>query len=506
MANELEVKLIAEQQQVKQLLEATFPDVQSIDQWRSSDLKNTYFDTANFKLRELKIGLRIRVDGDKLIQTVKASGRAIGGLHERNESEVELSEFKIDVDKVEDPYLKILLEEAETEDGEFDRVFTTNFKRYRNCVYFEDGTEIEIALDVGHVFYEDESSPISEVELELLRGDAKHLFRLSRFLISEYGFSISNASKARRGYALCSNLPVTHRRMSTIELSQGTEAEKAFEIICYSGLKHWQYYEQFLDSSLAPEAILQMYRALLFVQHVYQVFGALIPRHATSDLRANWEWVAEIISRIVDVARERHHLQQMLQDDLATEAQLDIAMKKNKADLNDAIKQFKRLQQSERYNLVMLGISEWLFFKNWREFIKESEQERLNKPIIEFARAQLEHILKDLKRELGGKTALSVGEYIGQIPRLRKALDVGLFFGGLFDSKLRQKYRQPWLDLMAGARELAYFRYVADCSQQYDIKDEKDIEHWFSKRNEAVLEAMEQTRKAMFKSRPYWLS
>ena|GEM_PF-103148 len=505
MANELEVKLIAEQRQVKSLLDFSFQDVVAVDPWVSSDLKNTYFDTENFKLRELKIGLRIRVDGDKLIQTVKASGRAIGGLHERNESETQLQQFAIDVDKVEDPYLKILLEEAIEEDGELDKVFTTNFTRHKTSLHFEDGTEIEIALDVGHIFYEDDSSPISEVELELVKGNPAYLFTLSRQLISQQGFAISNASKARRGYSLCSSLEPTHRRMSTLEMSQGTEAEMAFEVICYSGLKHWQYYEQFLDSSLAPEAILQMYRALLYVQHVYQIFGSLIPRHATSDLRANWEYIAEFMSKIVDVARERNHLQQMLDESLVTEKDIEQALAVNHGAMSQALIDFKQLKSSERYNLVMLGISEWLFFKQWRQFITDSDLEKLKSPIIDFAKAQLEHTLRELKREVGPKIEMDIHDYLEQVPRLRKALDLGLFFGGLFDSKKRQKYRQPWLDLLAGTRELSYFQYVARCFKTYQIRNDEEIHQWIDKRNESVKEAMEHTRKAMFKSRPYWL-
>ncbi|PWK53985.1 CYTH domain-containing protein [Pleionea mediterranea] len=505
MANEIEVKLIAEQQVVKSLLDMSFEGVSAIDPWQTSELKNTYFDTVNFKLRELKIGLRIRADGEKLIQTVKASGRAIGGLHERNESETELDEFKIDINKVEDPYLKILLEEALTDCGELDRVFTTNFTRHKTLFYFDDGTEIEVALDVGHIYYEDDSCPISEVELELVTGDPKHLFSLSRRLISEHGFAISNASKARRGYSLCSSLPVTHRKMSVIELSSGTEAEKAFEIICYSGLKHWQYYEQFLDSSLAPDAILQMYRALLYIQHVYQVFGSLIPRHATSDLRANWEWMAGFMDKIVTVARERNHIKQMLEQELASEEELAQVVAANKAELAEAVAKFKELKASPRYNLVMLGISEWLFFKQWQNFIEEGDKEKLKAPIIDFAKAQLEHALKELRREFGPKIKLDTNDYLVQVDRLRKALDIGLFFGGLFDSKKRQQYRQPWLDLMAGTRELALYKYVCHTFKAHKLRDDKDIEHWFDRRSESVLEAMEQTRKAMFKARPYWL-
>jgi hypothetical protein len=58
---------------------------------------------------------------------------------------------------------------------------------------------------------------------------------------------------------------------------------------------------------------------------------------------------------------------------------------------------------------------------------------------------------------------------------------------------------------MAGTRELALYKYVCHTFKAHKLRDDKDIEHWFDRRSESVLEAMEQTRKAMFKARPYWL-
>ena len=96
MANEIEVKLIAPPELVSSIKEMTFDGVISTSPWSSSHLENTYFDTDSFKLRELRIGLRIRKDGEQYIQTVKSSGKAIGGLHQRNESESLLPEPELD--------------------------------------------------------------------------------------------------------------------------------------------------------------------------------------------------------------------------------------------------------------------------------------------------------------------------------------------------------------------------------------------------------------------------
>jgi triphosphatase len=215
--------------------------------------------------------------------------------------------------------------------------------------------------------------------------------------------------------------------------------------------------------------------------------------------------MAEFMEKIVDVAREREYLRKLVDDNVVSEQALQQAMDDNQLQLNKVVGRFKEVLASPRYNLIMLGISEWLFFKQWRAFLSESEQARLEQPIIDYALAQLEHMLRDLKREIGPKINLDEEGYLAQVPRLRRALDVGLFFGGLFDSKQRQKYRQPWLDLLAGTREILFNRFAEKCFRQYQLKTEDEIQHWMQKRSEAVLEAMEQTRKAMFKARPYWL-
>ena len=71
----------------------------------------------------------------------------------------------------------------------------TNFTRRKSVLHYADGSRVEVALDIGNIYYEDDSCPISEVEFELLEGDATHLFNLSRQLITDHGFVISNASK-----------------------------------------------------------------------------------------------------------------------------------------------------------------------------------------------------------------------------------------------------------------------------------------------------------------------
>ena len=501
MASELELKLAATQEKINKIRELEFPGAASQSSWQTQQLGNTYFDTQHFKLREVGIGMRIRQIGDKLIQTVKSSGKAIGGLHQRNEDEIELSENELDISLITDPYLQILVEEANEEDGEFLPCFKTDFERTSCYLTFSDDTKIEVSLDVGKITSGDKSQDICEVELELVQGTAEYIFAIGRYLIKELDLTLYNASKARRGYSLGDRVTGDSYRMQVTELAQGVESEKAFEQICFAGLKHWQYFELFLNHEDAHTAVLEMYRALIYLQHMYMVFGGLIPRQATHDLRNNWGWLAEAMRPIVDAAKHKRYLNRYLKQ----KADWDLVegqQKKIEEEVGDAIEEFKSLLATQRYNLMMLNMSEWLYFKEWRNFIPEKEQTQLGIPIIDYAKKQLEHMLKELKRDLGPKVDISPKAYFKQIAKIRRALDTGLFFGGLFDSQKRLSYRQPWVDILDGIRELQMNDYIFEL--QLETHQQDETEEWLEKRNRPVLDAIEQTRRAAFKSNPYW--
>ena len=66
----------------------------------------------------------------------------------------------------------------------------------------EDGAEIEVAIDVGEIATRSHTLPISELELELKRGDKAALFRLARRLAETVPFRLELKTKAERGYEL----------------------------------------------------------------------------------------------------------------------------------------------------------------------------------------------------------------------------------------------------------------------------------------------------------------
>jgi inorganic triphosphatase YgiF len=174
---------------------------------RDVALENIYFDTPGLTLARSKSALRLRRTPDGWLQTFKTAGSAKGGLHSRHEWEMPVARDALEIDALlhacEEPNVAAALREAAPELIE---LFRTNFTRTLWRVH-HDGADIEAAIDLGEVIAdlngETRRAPISEVELELKKGDEAALHALARALSADVpGLVPDDVSKAQRGYRL----------------------------------------------------------------------------------------------------------------------------------------------------------------------------------------------------------------------------------------------------------------------------------------------------------------
>jgi inorganic triphosphatase YgiF len=89
--------------------------------------------------------------------------------------------------------------------------FVTIFERTRWTVRKRDGSVVEVALDIGQIVANGNSTPLCELEFELLAGQPAALFTLARQIARTLAVIPEHRSKAQRGYALAENslhLPV----------------------------------------------------------------------------------------------------------------------------------------------------------------------------------------------------------------------------------------------------------------------------------------------------------
>ncbi|MEX5590983.1 CYTH domain-containing protein, partial [Pseudomonas urmiensis] len=78
-------------------------------------------------LAQAKVALRIRRDGDQIIQTMKTRGQSVAGLSERNEYNWDLSKAKLDLKKLEGDCWPEQL--ADMDRKTIKPLFTTDFVR-----------------------------------------------------------------------------------------------------------------------------------------------------------------------------------------------------------------------------------------------------------------------------------------------------------------------------------------------------------------------------------------
>lgn len=162
---------------------------------RRITLQAKYFDTPTRELANAGIALRIRKEGRRWIQTVKAPGT--DAL-----SRVELNHLR------SAPELDLSLYTGTALESVFGALKGPLCLRYETRVvrqvlpYEADGNVIEIAYDQGSLFAGELELPISEVEFEYVSGDPARMFTLAREWVEKFSLILDLRSKSERGDAL----------------------------------------------------------------------------------------------------------------------------------------------------------------------------------------------------------------------------------------------------------------------------------------------------------------
>jgi inorganic triphosphatase YgiF len=167
-------------------------------------LLSTYFDTPDRDLQQFGAGLRLRQIGEQWLQTVKCTGKAENGLHQRNEWEHPLAGPEFDTALLKQTELAPLVEDTVVWSA-LTPLFTTEFERLVLPLLLEDGTRVEMAYDRGQVRAGKRQAPIHEIELELKQGEIKKVQQLADQLKAALPLQYSDISKAAQGYNLASS-------------------------------------------------------------------------------------------------------------------------------------------------------------------------------------------------------------------------------------------------------------------------------------------------------------
>ncbi|PYC27763.1 CYTH domain-containing protein [Pseudomonas mosselii] len=293
MHKETELKLRASRETLAALREHPLLKKRNKSGWQTRELLNQYFDTPERDLSAARVALRLRRDGEVIIQTLKCRGQSVAGLSERNEHEWHLDKAKLDLKKLDGTCWPEQL--AGLDKKTIKPLFTTDFTREYAEIAWGRGKAkvvIEAALDQGFVIAGKRKEEICELELELREGAPEALLELAAELSASLALMPCDISKAERGYRLLDpdsyelGLPVT-------ELQAEMPLDDAYAALAWQLLGSSQRLAEQYRHNGHWRLLQDWVRCLAELRALTASLGQAAPRPTTRALRASLDALLE---------------------------------------------------------------------------------------------------------------------------------------------------------------------------------------------------------------------
>lgn len=395
MVKETEIKLRVSRETLTALRDHPLLKKRNKSGWERHELFNQYFDTPARDLAQAKVALRIRRDGDDIIQTLKTRGHSVAGLSERNEYDWPLSKAKLDAKKLTADCWPASL--AELDKKQLQAIFSTDFVREKAEIAWGRGKAkvvIEAALDLGKVVAGKLEEEICELELELREGEPAALLELAAELAADLALMPCDISKAERGYRLFdANSYSLSLPAPTIDAEQ--PLDDAFAALAWHLLGSSQRLAEQYRFNGHWRLLVDWVAQLSELRALLGSLGQAAPRSSSSELRS-------LLDALLNEWRPR--VQAGVLDDSTRQA---------------APAQFAAELQGTRWGLFSLNLSRWLLARAWTA-------ERNNRGNRQGAAALgnwLPTLLKDEGNDLQLKRYQQQPEDLAeQLPRLERLL------------------------------------------------------------------------------------
>jgi triphosphatase len=409
MSVEIELKFIVSPEAIATLPArlAAWPHQHSAPQ----KLSNIYFETADNFLRNHDMGLRIRGFDDSYEMTIKTAGSVVGGLHQRPEYNVAISNPVLALKKFPADIWPEGCKLAPLQKA-LQPLFRTDFVREKWVVTYGE-SEIEIALDQGEVHAGELSETLCELELELKQGQASDLLALATVLAEQGGLRQGSLSKAARGYHLAQGNAERERRpLAVLKPAAKSTVEQGMVAAFELALSHWQYHEELWlrGDKHARRSVME---AIALIRQALVIFGGLVPRKASADLRARLTALEPLL------------------EDKTTEPQV--------------------LCYSAEYLQCKLALTSWLVTGAWRPFVDAKAQAKLDGSFKRFSDIMLGRSAAELKEVF--TRPLNEDEYQEQLPRLTRQVLAFMLLSGAYPDSESGPYIDSWRELQLAVAE-----------------------------------------------------
>lgn len=453
---------------------------------RSQYLENRYYDTADQRLTAAGAALRLRKSGDQWIQTLKTRGSNVGGLHQRDEWEVERADDTLDLSVLPTDHLPAKLTEAELKP-----LFATHFHRHRWMVSHQ-GAEIEVVLDEGKILTETQQQTISEVELELKSGELPALLDLALNFTRSVPLVPSDLSKAERGYRLLDGNASLNVPLPAIVAQQSMES--AFCALVGYELERLQSHWDLFWISQQWRHLQSLLVTLGNIQTEMEWFEDILPTEHSQRFTAWVVWLEEAIRPLVSWWPACFALSR----DARSEPE-NIAVSLQQAKAMRALNGIEALARNPRFGHTLMSMTSWLHTRAWR-----AEQESCHR------RASEEAVSDGLDRSLSSawqafnpdQFAGSASHALTQYPAVHRLLMLCQYFNSLYGEQLNH-YQEELQALEENLSRLSAIDVVGRLREWLDelpMEQQASVYSW-TRSKPVLLRDIKQLAGRLFDSR-----
>jgi inorganic triphosphatase YgiF len=447
---EVELKLEIRPEDVRRLIQSPALRERAAGQAVTRSLRTVYFDTPDLGLARRGMALRVRRDGRRLVQTLKARGPQRGPHFDRIEYEAALATEEPDPGLVPDRELRAQIEAA-TAGSALAPVIETRIRRTRRILR-EGDASLELDLDVGELRAGGESRPVCEVELELRSGDASALYDAALAILDAVPVRLSTVSKADLGYAMLSGAPPAPRKAEPLALAP----DATLDDVIAATLENC--FEQVLGNHAPahlgrdPEGVHQMRVGVRRLRSALRLFGPVLPAEPTRRLEAELRWLGLELGAVRDLDVFAAELLEPVLEARRGEKGFERLREIAAAQRSERHEVLRRALDAPRATRLALELGRWLARRGWREQPEGELSARLLAPARPLAAELL--AARDRKaRQLGERIQeLAPPELHRLRIRLKRLRYAGELLGGLYPGRRRERYleRLPELQDLLG--------------------------------------------------------
>jgi inorganic triphosphatase YgiF len=442
--NEIELKLSVPATALRELEES--PTLRAAARRaRVERLTSVYYDTDKHTLSKRGLSLRVRSNGRRHVQTIKADNYSSSGLAKRSEWETVVSGNEPDLDAARGTVLEPLISKR------FRRslkpIFETRVERkvfpLRNT-----GASIEVAVDQGEIVTGDRSAEISEVELELKDGDRPdRLFELAGTIADTIPVHLEVRSKAERGYALVQGKEPEPQGAQSVVLSAKATVGEAFRDIARSALRQVAANEAAVNRD-DPEGVHQMRVGLRRLRATISLFRPIFGDRQTGRIKRELKWLADALGPARQLAVFDERVISSLRRAEFSQAAIDALSDDVAHRRSAAAAHVKETLVSRRYRRLLLDVAEWIDAGEWLNTDQVLIQRRRDGLAIKFARSALRSRTRRLVKR-GSKLRRLDPDRRHKLRIAAKKLRYACeSFASLFPGKKAERKRKAFIDCL----------------------------------------------------------